>query len=166
MTKNNCHQYAKKFSRYSYNDEYCIRNNFECTFNDEPVCGDIGCEDQPGDSCMTIAVCENNTNESNRNSTNEEIRKGNDYVTKFQGQPLCKETGCAVIKEGRCKSTKICRKNTKDFPGYYCIDDYCNYDDCVYMYIEELSTDIRDADQKEGRRMITEECSIKMTEST
>ena len=97
---------------------------------------------------------------------NEEIRKGNDYVTKFQGQPLCKETGCAVIKEGRCKSTKICRKNTKDFPGYYCIDDYCNYDDCVYMYIEELSTDIRDADQKEGRRMITEECSIKMTEST
>ena len=62
--------------------------------------------------------------------------------------------------------TKLCRKNAKDFPGYYCIDEYCNCADCVCMYIEELSTDIRGAYQKEGRRMITEECTNKMTEST
>ena len=34
------------------------------------------------------------------------------------------------------------------------------------MYIEELSIDIGGVDQKEGRRMITEECTSKMTEST
>ena len=34
------------------------------------------------------------------------------------------------------------------------------------MYIEELSIDIGGVDQKKGRRMITEECTSKMTEST
>ena len=84
MTKNNYHQSAKKFPRYSYNDEYCIGNDCEYTYIAEPLCGDIGCEDQPGNSCMTTEECDNNTNKSNKNSTNTEIRKGNDCVRKFQ----------------------------------------------------------------------------------
>ena len=62
--------------------------------------------------------------------------------------------------------TKLCQKNAKNFPGYHCIDEYWNCADCVCMYIEELSIDIGGVDQKKGRRMITEECTSKMTEST
>ena len=72
---------------------------------------------------------------------------------------------CAVIEEGRYMSTRLCRKYAKDFPGYFCIDEYCICADCVYMYIKESSTDIGGADQKEGRRMITEDCINKMTGS-
>ena len=45
MTKKNCHQYAKKFPRYSYIDEYCIGDDCECTYIDELLCENIGCED-------------------------------------------------------------------------------------------------------------------------
>ena len=78
---------------------------------------------------------------------------------------MCEENGCVVLEEGRCMTTKLCKKNKKNFPGYNCIDECWNCNDCVYVYIEGLCNNIGCADQKEGRRMIKEECTNKMNES-
>ena len=53
LTKKNCHQYAKKFPRYSYIDEYCKGNDYEYTYINELFCEDIGCEDQKEGRCTT-----------------------------------------------------------------------------------------------------------------
>ena len=101
MTKRYCHQYAKKFQRYPYIDEYCIGNDRECTYIDKPLSEYIGCEDQTGDSFMTTEECEKNTNESKRYSYTEKIRKGNNFISKFKGQTLCDDIGFEVLEKGR-----------------------------------------------------------------
>ena len=47
----------------------------------------------------------------------------------------------------------------RNFPGYTCIDEYCNGNNCEFKYIEEpLCDDIGCEDQIEGRCMTIEEC--------
>ena len=64
MKKKNCKQYAKKYLGYPYNDEFCKGNNYVYQYKEQPLCEDIGCEDQKEGRCTTTEEYEKNTNES------------------------------------------------------------------------------------------------------
>ena len=56
MTNNNCKQYAKKYPGYQCNDKFCKGNNYVCSYKEQPLCKDVGCEDQKECRCMTKKV--------------------------------------------------------------------------------------------------------------
>ena len=158
ITKNNCNQHTKQFPIYLYIDEHLIGKYCDCTYIDTPVSEDIGYEDQTGDSCLTPEECENNKNEPRRYLYTAKIRKGNDCISNFKGQPLCDDIGCGVLEEDR-SMTKNCKQYAKKYPGYPCNIVVCKGNESGYSFTKQpLCEDIGRAYKEECRCLTIVEC--------
>ena len=114
---------------------------------------------------MTTEECKNNTNESKKYSYTEKIRKCNDCISKFKGQPLCDEIGCEVLEEGRYM-TKICKYNVEKYPGCPRNDGVCTGSNCGCSYTKQpLCDDIERVYKRNCRCLTTVECDKQMNAS-
>ena len=138
------------------------RNDCECTYIDKPLSEDIGCENQTGDRCITTEECEKNTNEPKIYSYTKKIRKCNDCISKFAGQPLCDDIGCKILEEGKCMTTS-CQQYAKKYPGYPCNDEVCKDKESGYSYTTQpLYEDIGRVYKKDSICLTKVECDKHM----
>ena len=58
MTKEECDKYMTESKRYPFTDDFCKGNDCVCKYNEQPLCEDIGCEDQEEGEFMTKNNCQ------------------------------------------------------------------------------------------------------------
>ena len=121
-TKTFCKQYAKSFPGYTCIDELCKGNDCVWKHIDEPLCEDIGCEDQKEGRRMIKEERDKYMNESKEYPCTDEFCNGNDCVCSYQGQTLSEDIGCEDRKEGECMTKHNRKQYAKSFPGYPCIN--------------------------------------------
>ena len=80
MKKKNCKQYAKKYLGYPYNDKFCKGNDCVCSYQEQPLCKNIKCDDQQEGIRKSKEECDKFMNNSTVFTCNDEICKGNDCV--------------------------------------------------------------------------------------
>ena len=166
MTKEECDKYTTESKGYTCPGEFCKGNDYVYKYKEQPLCEDIGCEDQKEGRCMTKEECDKYMTESKGRTCIDEFCQGNDCVCKYKEQPLCEDIECKDQKEGEYMTKNNCKQYRKQFPGYTCTDEFCKGNDCVCKYKEQpLCENIGFENQKEGRRMTKEGRDKYMTES-
>ena len=86
MTKNNRKQYTKHFPGYTCIDELWKGNGWICKYKEQPLCEDIGCDDQAEGECMTKHNYKQYAKILLGYTRIDEFYKGNDCVCKYKKQ--------------------------------------------------------------------------------
>ena len=100
MTKKNCTQYAKKYPGYPCTDAFYNGNNCVCSYKEQPLCEDIGCDDQKEGRCMTKKNCTQYAKKYPGYTCNDKFCRDNDCGCSYKEQPFYKDIGRAYKKEG------------------------------------------------------------------
>ena len=88
MITTNRKKYTTNFPGYTCNNEYYNGNDCVYKNKQQPLCKDIGCDDQVEGDCMT----EQNSKQYATTFPGYNC-KGNDCVSKFKEHTLCKDIG-------------------------------------------------------------------------
>ena len=80
-------------------------NDCVCSYQEQPLCENITCDDQKEGTCKPKEECDKYMNDYKAFTCNDEVCKGNDCECSSEEHQLCGDIRCEDPTEGRCMTT-------------------------------------------------------------